>query len=101
MRRIRRNIEHSLKRRTLPEGTFAARCENLMKTGGERVWRRFRRHPSAGVVLMAGVGLVAAELVGVGEIALGTALGYAAYLVLRKGLPVGQALKQGERLVRP
>lgn len=90
---VRARIEHALHTRTAPRGTMAARLEQLVKTGGGALWAQLRKRPSLGVVLAGGVGLALATVVGVGELTIGIAAGYAAYQVLREGVAPETAAK--------
>src|ERR1700733_6773088 len=93
-REISDDIEHTLDRRTAPSGTIGARMEDRAKRGGVHAWRALKKRPSLGVVLFGGTAIVLADAVGVGELALGIAIGYAAWQVLRKGKSVGEALAE-------
>lgn len=97
-REISDDIDHSLERRTAPAGTWRAHAEDAAKRGGARVWRALKKRPSLGVALFGGLAITAANAVGVGELALGIGIGYAAWQVLRKGTPIGEALEEAERL---
>jgi hypothetical protein len=82
---ISSDIDQALDRRTAPPDTWQGRLEDQLKHDATRVWHALQRRPSVGVVLFGGAAILAAETVGVGEVALGIAIGYAAYRVLRKG----------------
>jgi hypothetical protein len=97
---VRAAIEVALKSRTAPPGTRASRIEESMKGKLSDAWKMAKRHPSLGVLAATGVGLAAVELLGVGEIAVGVAFGYAAYQVLRKGMPLSEAIEKAEHLIR-
>lgn len=56
----------------------------------------FRRRPSMGVVLAGGLGLWAASAIGVGEVAVAMAAGYAAYRVLTRDRSDGGGKSQSE-----
>ncbi len=64
-----------------------ARLEELAKSNGAKLWHQLKKRPSLGVVLVGGVGLTAATLIGVGELTLAILAGYGAYQVLREGVP--------------
>jgi hypothetical protein len=50
--------------------------------------------PAIGAAVAGGVGISAAAVIGVGELALGLAAGYAAYRMLREGIRPAAALRQ-------
>ena len=97
-REITDDIERSLERRSASSGTLRARAEDKAKRGGVKVWRAFKKRPSLGVIVFGGLAIAAADAVGVGELAMGIAIGYAAWQVLRKGKSVGEALAEAERM---
>jgi hypothetical protein len=84
-RDISEDIDRTLGRRTAPEGTLRARAEDEVKHAGDRVWHGMKKRPSLGMIVIGGLAVLAADAIGVGEVALGVALGYAAYRVLRRG----------------
>lgn len=57
-------------------------------------WRELRARPSLGGLLLGCAGLGASMVIGVGELAVGVALGYAGYLMLAKGETPMQALRE-------
>jgi hypothetical protein len=69
---------------------------------GERaadaVWRVLKRRPYFGVVVTAGLALGAATAIGIAELALTVGAGYAAFQILRLGVPPSEALKRARRL---
>ena len=99
---VRARIEHALHTRTASQGTPAARLEQRVKAEGGKLWVQLRKRPSLGVVLAGGVGLALAATVGVGELAIAIAAGYAAYQVLREGVAprtaVENVVKEVEKL---
>jgi hypothetical protein len=97
--RARKRIERALHSRVAPKGTTRGRIESTVKGGGERIWSELKRHPSIGVAAAAGLGLTAALVIGVGELAFGVAAGYAAYEVLKEGMPLPEAVKDARDLV--
>jgi hypothetical protein len=99
-RELASEIDHTLERRCAPTGTLRARLEDEAKRRGDRLWRALKKRPSFGVVVLGGMALVAAEAVGVGELAMGIAIGYAAWQVLREGKSIGEALAEVERNVK-
>jgi hypothetical protein len=90
------DIDRTLDRRVAPPGTFRARAEHETKRQGTHVWRMLKERPTVGVILFGGLAIAAADAVGVGELAIGIAVGYAAWQVLRKGKSVGEALTERE-----
>lgn len=91
---VRARIEHALHHRTAPLGTNAAKVERLFKSAAHRVWTQVKKRQALGVVAVGGAGIALATAVGVGELAIGIAFGYAAYQVLREGLPPGEAARK-------
>ncbi len=77
-----------------PAMRATAAVENLVEHGADRLWRRLRRRPYVGVVLAGGLGVLLADFVGVGEIAIGALVAYAAYQMLAKNEPPSKALRQ-------
>jgi hypothetical protein len=100
-REIFHNIDHMLERRSARAGSWLGRAEDATKRGGTRVWRALGERPSIGVALLGGAAIAAADAVGVGELAMGIMIGYAAWQVLRKGKPVGEALAEAQRVEKP
>lgn len=94
------DIDHALERRSAPAGTLRAHVEDATKRGGAAVLRVLRTRPSLGVVVFGGLAIAAADLVGVGELGMGIVIGYAAWQVLRKGEPVGEAIEEAEQLAK-
>jgi hypothetical protein len=66
-------------------GKFWSRVEREVEEDFGKALRALQRRPSVGTVLVGVAAVLAAEAIGVGEVALGVALGYAAYRVLRQG----------------
>lgn len=93
-RDLRARVEHSLRTRSAMAGTYARRVEDRLKSAGGKVWHAVKRRPSIGVIAAGGLGLALASAVGVGELAIGLALGYAAYQVLAEGVPAKEAARQ-------
>jgi hypothetical protein len=81
-RHLRREIDRLL---AGPPAEDAARATAALRRAGAHAWRAMKRHPIAATVAAAGLGLAAAELVGMPEIVLALAFGYVAYDVLREG----------------
>jgi hypothetical protein len=82
---ISADIDRSLERRTSPPDTWRAHAEETIKHDSRKVWQAMKRRPSLGVLVFGGLAMAAADAVGVGEVALGLGVGYAAYRVLKKG----------------
>lgn len=91
---IRRDVESVLESRVLPHGTFLADVENVVKSGGARLWHGLHRHAGVAVVGTAALAWLAADLIGVGELTLMLGIGYASYEVFRKGMSVDKALSK-------
>lgn len=89
-----------IERRNTPAGTWRAYVEDVANRGGARVWTALKRRPSLGVVLFGGMAIAAAGAVGVGELALGIAIGYAAWQVLRGGKSIAEAIEEAERFAK-
>ncbi len=98
--RARKRIDRALHSRVESEGTARGRIESALKGGGERVWSELKRHPSIGVAAAAGLGLTAAFVIGVGELAFAVTAGYAAYEVLKEGVPLPEAVKDARNFVK-
>jgi len=74
--------------------------EDLAERTGDKIWRALRKPPYLGVAATAAGGVWVASMLGVAELAFGIALGYLAYLVLEKGLPPSEALRETIRIRR-
>ncbi len=90
---VRHDIESSLSSRALAPNTTGRALEDSVKSAGGRLWGTLRRHPYLGVGVLAALGAAIASAVGVGELAFGAAVGYAAYNVLRGGEKPSQAAR--------
>jgi hypothetical protein len=99
-REIRHAIEVSLSTRFADPETRLGRTEEHVKQVLSGGWEAVKKRPSLGVALAGGLGLAAAQVVGVGEVAVGIAFAYAAYQVLRKGATFDEALERTEKLIR-
>lgn len=75
-----------------------ARAEDEAKRGMGRVWGELKKRPSIGVIVFGGLAIAAADAIGVGELAMGIGIGYAAWQVLRKGKSIGEALREAEEV---
>ena len=64
-----------------------------VEDGAAWTWHELRARPSFGGLLLGGLGLGASMVIGVGELAVGVAIGYAGYLVLARGEAPMQALR--------
>lgn len=91
---LRARITHALHSRHAPRGTRLAKLEDELKRHGMTVWRLMERRPLAASVAVGGAGLAVAMSVGVGEVTLAMLVGYAAYQVLREGVPPKEAAHQ-------
>jgi hypothetical protein len=65
-------------------GKFFARVEHEVEEDFGKALEALRRRPSMGMLLVGAAAVIAAQAIGVGEVALGVALGYAAYRALRQ-----------------
>ncbi len=92
---FRRHVDHVLSRRSAERGTLSAKVEDWLKSDGARAWSYMKRHPGVGVTAAGGLALAAAATVGVGEIVVAASAAYAAFQVLREGVPPGEALEHG------
>jgi hypothetical protein len=97
---VRHSIELSLQKRISSPDTRAGRIEDEVESRLGNAWHAAKTRPSLGVAVAMGIGLAAASVVGVGELAMGIAFGYAAYQVLRKGASLEKAVKDSERMIR-
>ena len=91
---VRARITHALHSRHAPRGTRLAKLEDDLKRHGMTVWKLMERRPLAASVVVGGTGLAVAMSVGVGEVTLAMLVGYAAYQVLREGVPPKEAAHQ-------
>ncbi|MEO6418323.1 MAG: hypothetical protein ABIP39_02885 [Polyangiaceae bacterium] len=91
---LNERVERSLKTRSAQRGTRAAKIEGSLKKEGAKAWHLMKKRPSLGVLLTGGVALLVADAVGVGELAFAVVAAYAAYKVLRKGIPAKVAMEQ-------
>src|SRR6187200_3111521 len=73
-RHLRRDIEGTLAARDRE----STRLAGVLRSAGAVAWTGLKRHPLAGTLIAAGVGLSLAELVGVGEVGLAFGFGYVA-----------------------
>jgi hypothetical protein len=93
---ISADIDRSLERRTSPPHTWRAHAEETIKHDSRKAWQAMKRRPSLGVLVFGGLAVAAADAIGVGEVALGLGVGYAAYRVLRKGRSTDEKVTVGE-----
>ncbi|HVK75166.1 MAG TPA: hypothetical protein VM734_17675 [Kofleriaceae bacterium] len=87
-------IDHVLRSRRAPAGTRRAKVEDRVKHQGSRLWSFMKRRPLTGVALVSGGSFLLATALGVGELTLSLIVGYAAYEVLREGVPPMQAARE-------
>lgn len=59
------------------------RVEHEVERDADKALEALRRRPSIGMLIFGGAAVLAADALGVGEVALGVAIGYAAYQALR------------------
>jgi hypothetical protein len=82
---VRASLYGLLRRRSSRPGTWARSAEDGTKSAGAKLWMGLKHHPYWGV-LAAGIGGTAlGTALGVGEVALGVAVAYAAFNVLARG----------------
>jgi hypothetical protein len=91
---VRHDIERTLHRRTTPPNTRARVAEDAAKGGGEVLWGAMKRHSYVSMIALGAVGIIAADAVGVGELAVGLAVAYSAFRVLRRGESPSQAIEE-------
>jgi hypothetical protein len=95
----RRNVrERVLAEHETAIGRAAQKSEDLVESAGDKIWRALRRRPYLGVAVTAAGGVWVATVLGVAELAFGMALGYVAYLTLKKRLPPSEALLETIRI---
>jgi hypothetical protein len=87
-------IDHLLTTRHAARGTFAAEVESVVKRQGGRLWMLMKRRPWVGVVVVSGGAFALADVLGAGELTIALILGYAAYRVLREGVPPTRAVEE-------
>ena len=92
---ISADIDHALESRSAPRGTWRGSVEETLKHDCRVAWRAMKQRPSLGVLVFGGLAIAAADAVGVGELAMGLAVGYGAYRVLHRGKSVGENLEHG------
>ncbi len=91
---LRARITHALRTRHAPADSMAGVAEDKAKTGAGILWRAMRRRPVVSSAAIGAVGLAAAMTIGVGELAAAAIVGYAAFQVLREGVPAKQAAER-------
>jgi hypothetical protein len=90
---VRARVERSLRTRSAKKGTLAARAEEVAKIAAGKAWAAMKQRPSIGVLAAGSLGLVLASTLGVGELAIGLAVGYAAFQILAEGVPPSEAAR--------
>ncbi len=93
--RISADIDHALDARNAPRDTWRGSMEETMKHDFGLAWQAMKKRPSLGVLVAGGLAIAAADAVGVGELALGLAVGYGAYRVLRRGKAMDEHIERG------
>lgn len=81
---VRHDLEDTLERRSAKPDTLLRRLEDGTKRGGAHVWATLKEHPYSGAVAATALGIALAASVGVGEVAVGAAVGYAMLRLLKK-----------------
>jgi hypothetical protein len=99
--RRRRNVRERVRARneTVIE-RVEQKSEDLAESAGDKIWKSLRRRPYLGVAITAAGGVGIATVFGVAELAFGVAVGYVAYLVLKKRMPPSEALRETIRIRR-
>jgi hypothetical protein len=92
---ISADIDHALDSRWAPRDTWRGSVEETVKHDCGVAWRAMKKRPSLGVLVFGGLAIAAADAVGVGQLAMGLAVGYGAYRVLRKGKSVDEHIEHG------
>jgi len=100
-REVRCRVDRALSSVSSPPGTRAAKVERRLKASLTPAWEKLKERPAVGVVAAGGLGFVAAEVIGVSEILLAIGFAYVAYDVLKKGLPLSEAVDDAEHLIQP
>lgn len=95
----RHRIGKMLATRNAPKGTLEARIEDTLKGGGSKLWVIAKKRPFVGVALASGGALAVAMAIGGGEITLAVIVGYAAYQVLREGVPPKEAAEEAFKAI--
>jgi hypothetical protein len=96
---VRHRIGRMLATRKAPQGTLSAKVEDKVKGGGSRLWAIAKKRPYVGVAMASGGALALAMAIGGGEITLACIVGYAAYQVLREGVPPKEAAKEAFKAI--
>jgi hypothetical protein len=91
----RRAIEHHARR-----GSLGVRAVETIEHDAHKAWVALKKRPSLGVLVLGGLAVAAADAVGVGELAMGIAVGYGAYRLFRarEGTPTGETSPAGEHV---
>lgn len=82
---VRASLYGLLRRRVSRPGTLARSAEDGTKSAGAKLWMGLKRHPYWGVLAAGAGGTAVATALGVGEVAIGVAVAYAAFNVLARG----------------
>lgn len=96
---ISTDIDRTLEHRSAPPDTWRRQAEDLIKRDTSKAWNAMKHRPSLGMLVFGGLAIAAADAIGVGELALGLAVGYGVYRVLRKGKHAEE--EQGPREGQP
>jgi hypothetical protein len=96
--RLRHRVDHTLHSRFARPDTLVGFCEDRSKRAALQSWKAAKRWPSAAALLSGGLMLLAADAIGVGEIAIAIGLGCAIYEVLTKNVPLPQALRDVSKI---
>ena len=93
--RISADIDRALESRTAPRDSWRGSMEEKVKHESRLAWRAMKKRPSLGVLVFGGLAIAAADAIGVGELAMGIAVGYGAYRILCKGKSVDEHVEHG------
>jgi hypothetical protein len=91
---IRQDIDATLEVRRAAPNTTLRTLEDGAKSAGKHAWVLLQKHPYAGMVALAALGVLAASSVGVGELAVGLGIAYATYNVIKGRETPLEACKQ-------
>jgi hypothetical protein len=92
-----RAIEHRRARRE----PLRVRAVETIEHDAHEAWMALKKRPGLGVVLLGGLAVAAADAIGVGELAMGIAVGYGAYRLFfrrEEAKPAGEGHLPAERV---
>ena len=94
VRELRADLERTLRRRHFGQGKVLFTVEDGAKSATAKMWHQMKAKPYVGVAAASLLGFTLASAAGVGELAFAALCGYGAYLVLRRGEPLGEAVEE-------